>query len=234
MYIDPKRCIQCGTRVRPNLNPDDITLYNVQCDGTFSDSPYWFCSVDCYQKLVGRFLKDPQFQFECKPDDDMGFIEHHLKICYENPVNPILEFLGLDKNIKYQEQKDHEYRVEWYKQKRAAIEVAEHEVLKQLVAEHIHQAEIDTAKQMELEAKEEIRRQKERERLEEKQQREEERARREQERLDDKRAREEEKRRKEEAERAAREWLIPLTQVALDVVCREVGRVRSPGRTPDG
>ena len=29
-------------------------------------------------------------------------------------------------------------------------------------------------------------------------------------------------------------WLIPLTQVALDVVCREVGRVRSPGRTPDG
>src|SRR5271165_2735051 len=24
-------------------------------------------------------------------------------------------------------------------------------------------------------------------------------------------------------------WLIPLTQVALDVVCREVGRVRSPG-----
>ena len=28
--------------------------------------------------------------------------------------------------------------------------------------------------------------------------------------------------------------LIPLTQVALDVVCREVGRVRSPGRTPDG
>ena len=30
------------------------------------------------------------------------------------------------------------------------------------------------------------------------------------------------------------EWLIPLTQVALDVVCREVGRVRSPGRTHDG
>ena len=29
-------------------------------------------------------------------------------------------------------------------------------------------------------------------------------------------------------------WLIPLTQVALDVVCREVGRVRSPGRTHDG
>ena len=29
-------------------------------------------------------------------------------------------------------------------------------------------------------------------------------------------------------------WLIPLTQVALDVVCCEVGRVRSPGRTPDG
>ena len=29
-------------------------------------------------------------------------------------------------------------------------------------------------------------------------------------------------------------WLIPLTQVALDVVCREVGRVRSPGLTPDG
>ena len=28
--------------------------------------------------------------------------------------------------------------------------------------------------------------------------------------------------------------LIPLTQVALDVVCFEVGRVRSPGRTPDG
>ena len=33
---------------------------------------------------------------------------------------------------------------------------------------------------------------------------------------------------------AIRLWLIPLTQVALDVVCREVGRVRSPGRTPDG
>ena len=33
---------------------------------------------------------------------------------------------------------------------------------------------------------------------------------------------------------ALRLWLIPLTQVALDVVCREVGRVRSPGRTPDG
>ena len=30
----------------------------------------------------------------------------------------------------------------------------------------------------------------------------------------------------------SQEWLIPLTQVALDVVCREVGRVRSPGRTP--
>ena len=30
------------------------------------------------------------------------------------------------------------------------------------------------------------------------------------------------------------ERLIPSTQVALDVVCREVGRVRSPGRTPDG
>jgi len=29
-------------------------------------------------------------------------------------------------------------------------------------------------------------------------------------------------------------WLIPLTQVALDVVCCEVGRVRSPGRTHDG
>jgi hypothetical protein len=29
-------------------------------------------------------------------------------------------------------------------------------------------------------------------------------------------------------------WLIPLTQVALDVVCCEVGRVRSPGPTPDG
>ena len=28
-------------------------------------------------------------------------------------------------------------------------------------------------------------------------------------------------------------WLIPLTQVTLDVVCCEVGRVRSPGRTPD-
>ena len=33
---------------------------------------------------------------------------------------------------------------------------------------------------------------------------------------------------------AEEEWLIPLTQVALDVVCREVGRVRSPGRTHDG
>ena len=29
-------------------------------------------------------------------------------------------------------------------------------------------------------------------------------------------------------------WLIPFTQVALDVVCPEVGRVRSPGRIPDG
>ena len=27
---------------------------------------------------------------------------------------------------------------------------------------------------------------------------------------------------------------LSVTQVALDVVCREVGRVRSPGRTPDG
>ena len=30
----------------------------------------------------------------------------------------------------------------------------------------------------------------------------------------------------------SRRWLIPLTQVALDVVCREVCRVWSPGRTP--
>ena len=135
----------------------------------------------------------------------MGFIEHHLDTCYKNPANPILLLLGIDRNKKYQDQKDHEYKVEWYAQKREAIYTAELEVIKQLVAEHLHQEEIKITKQIELEEKEEIRQQKEQERLEEKRQREEE-----------KRLREEERVRREQekidAERRAEEEWIEKTK----------------------
>jgi len=61
MYSVHDRCIQCGTRARPeNLTYDSDVTYSLAPDGEFSESSLWFCSVDCYRKAIDKFV-DPQF-----------------------------------------------------------------------------------------------------------------------------------------------------------------------------
>ena len=77
MYVDLKRCIQCGSRVRHTFAEEDIKCdvcdYLLSSDGNFGETGFWFCSIDCYKKCVGKYL-DPRFHFDSRVEDDPMYI----------------------------------------------------------------------------------------------------------------------------------------------------------------
>ena len=197
MYIDQDRCLQCGNRVRPSLAEDEVGAANLSSDGTFRDTPYWFCCVECYRKAVGKFL-NPRFWFDKSVYDDPEFRALHRKWYddYNEGFNHSILWMlfhkkGRSSQSEWMEPHLAPFREQWMKTKVACIIDAENTLIERIQAEVQHEAEQRVA-----EAEEKAR--KEQERLEEKRQREEERARKEQERIEEKREREEEKRRKEQ------------------------------------
>ena len=81
MYIDPKRCLQCGSRVRHTFAEEDIRDFRLSTDGTFSETNFWFCSIDCYKKCVGKYL-DPRFHFDKVAEDDPEY-QNQMGIWYD-------------------------------------------------------------------------------------------------------------------------------------------------------
>ena len=215
MYIDQDRCLQCGNRVRPSLAEDEVGAANLSSDGTFRDTPYWFCCVECYRKAVGKFL-NPRFWFDKSVYDDPEFRALHRKWYddYNEGFNHSILWMlfhkkGRSSQSEWMEPHLAPFREQWMKTKVASIIDAENTLIERIQAEVQHEAEQRVAEAEEKARKEqerleekrqrdEERARKEQERLEEKRQREEERARKEQERIEEKREREEEKRRKEQ------------------------------------
>lgn len=63
--------MSCGTRYRPgNLDTSVSPSTGLDPDGTFMGLPYWFCSVECYKKAVGKYVKDKRYGFDRTPQDD--------------------------------------------------------------------------------------------------------------------------------------------------------------------
>ncbi|MFY9830020.1 MAG: hypothetical protein WAK69_15750, partial [Rhodoplanes sp.] len=60
------------------MTEDEIGAAGLSSDGTFRDTPYWFCSVECYRKAVGKFL-NPRFWFDKSVYDDPEFRALHRK-----------------------------------------------------------------------------------------------------------------------------------------------------------
>ena len=73
MYIDLRRCLQCGSRVRHTLPEEDIKDYQLATDGNFADTGLWFCSFKCYKDCVGKHL-DKKFYFDTRVEDDPVYI----------------------------------------------------------------------------------------------------------------------------------------------------------------
>jgi hypothetical protein len=209
MYVDKDRCLCCGSRVRPAITDKFPRFGNgyydsVSPDGSFREVPVWFCSLECYEKLVGKYL-DPAYYFNKGMRDDPELYKEYSY--WFNKYSKIMGrpiLINLFNPNAYKSlddcMKPHKDKLEqvWYERKRAAIYKAEERLLDEVLAE--------------LKEKERIRQEKEAEQLEKEQRRaqreqarQDEYRRREQMRLDEKRKREDEKREKEEAERAAKQ-----------------------------
>jgi hypothetical protein len=71
MRIDPDCCLSCGSHAHPQYLdvPDNCPELNSK--GRLGDLWYWFCSVECYQKEVRKYL-DEVFDFDAEYDSELG------------------------------------------------------------------------------------------------------------------------------------------------------------------
>ncbi|UPJ35867.1 hypothetical protein IVB45_02305 [Bradyrhizobium sp. 4] len=74
MFISSERCLACGSRRRPtDLDTSAYPDANLAADGTFMGLPSWFCSIDCYKKTVGKYIKDRRYDFDKTHLDDEAY-----------------------------------------------------------------------------------------------------------------------------------------------------------------
>jgi methionyl-tRNA synthetase len=77
MHISPDQCVQCGSRARPTFNAEYLNLGR---DGSFRESPCWFCSVECYKTAIRKYIKDKTYDFDNGPEDDREFVAQEQSI----------------------------------------------------------------------------------------------------------------------------------------------------------
>ena len=141
MYIDRDRCIQCGARARPSLTAEEIGPFaGFSSDGTFRDLTLWFCSIECYQKAVGKFL-NTRFHFD-KDADDPEYVA--LESHWTQDYNKLFErsfFVNLFTKKGWSSRNDWvephliPFRKNWIAQKQACITEADNKFLERIAAE---------------------------------------------------------------------------------------------------
>jgi hypothetical protein len=132
----------------------DVCDYLLSTNGNFDDTGFWFCSIDCYKKCVGKYL-DQRFHFDTRVEDDPMYITQVGEISEEYARNTsnflyvLFHLLQRESELKAPAQR----RVTewWIEAKHEAIRNAETEVLKYINAElHYRNEEADEKKRQEL------------------------------------------------------------------------------------
>ena len=148
MYIDPRRCLQCGSRVRHTFAEEDIRYFQLSTDGTFFETDFWFCTIDCYKKCVRKYL-EPRFDFDNCVKDDPLYIEEVGKKGeeYWEHASFLYDLFHPGHSYKTATEPARRQVTEWWTEaKSVAISTAENEVLAYIVAEVQHQNEVDDEK----------------------------------------------------------------------------------------
>jgi hypothetical protein len=70
MAVSSDKCVTCSSRARSHdlEIPPNLGL-RLEPDGSFLSLPYWFCSVKCFQKAIGKYL-NPRYDIDKKVEDD--------------------------------------------------------------------------------------------------------------------------------------------------------------------
>jgi hypothetical protein len=155
MKLSTDQCMQCPSRARPiKLEVPKVTK-NLQPNGAFCDTDYWYCSVRCWQIAVRKYL-DKQYDFDAAPDQDPGVMKQledldetldyasHLYVKgvffrQNAPYNTKEEFI--DASVK-------KIINDWYFKQQVAVSLAEGVIDKQIQAEWMYEYEKKTAEQL--------------------------------------------------------------------------------------
>ncbi|MGY3132351.1 hypothetical protein ACVWZM_003033 [Bradyrhizobium sp. USDA 4501] len=164
----PDKCLSCGTRVRPKC---PIRWLDAP-DGSFHDLPYWFCSEECYKKIISPLIKEQRYGFDKLPYDDPEWeaIVQHRSAEYENKTqgwvglgiiarhfNPITKMTS----DEYVKQFTDAFYYQFRDQAATQLNEAEDRLYSRLLAEYEYQLEQDQLKRAKDDEKERIAREKE-------------------------------------------------------------------------
>src|SRR5262245_45257986 len=117
MYLDPDRCLSCGTYARPHRLDVPANCYGLEPGGTLEGLSgfYWFCGPDHYKKEVRKFLDD-EYDFDVykKFLDDENFDDYIDRLI---PAQRVAIINAVDKLIRHiQAQDKHEFEEELRKE----------------------------------------------------------------------------------------------------------------------
>lgn len=168
MRIDLNQCLSCGSRRRPEgLETSLETTCGLQPDGALRDSPYWFCSVDCYKTAVRKYL-DKKYDFDTEPEDAPEIQEKYraLILEYQYESGSSFGIVGVMFNkTAWTSQHDYVFSrlkpivEKWKGAKLAHIFNAETDLFDEIWAEHSYREQVERQKEQERLKKEEAKQQ---------------------------------------------------------------------------